>query len=346
MGAVVLVVAACGSAPAKIQNVPAATSETLGAELARAVGAGTSVAILPSAAGLVAVSSDGARRRTLADGKVEWVIVDPRTEVVWFGLAKSSDLLAIDLEAPATEHPAVRKVVTELPNAEVTIDYPPPKAPGPPEEGDIPPGAFGWSGGYSADPWPASAHVIVEVAAAPSLVIAGSTVYGMEDSNKQLEADVAHAKIVDPAFLAELAKRPSHEQKGELADAGKIAVDATACGEIGEDECGKAESIPGTPYLRVVEGGACGDSGCGKMYRLYDPRTKTLLGPEEAAVKNMRQMWGSALVNAWIAPDRAAFVASGRLVRFDRGIVFDASDLDEYFPTGGGWIGGGLYVPY
>jgi hypothetical protein len=339
IAAIVMVGTACGATPAKIQNVPTAGTETLGAELARVVGAGKSVAIMPGPTGLVAISSDGARRRTLADGKVEWVIVDPRTEVVWFGLAKSDDLLAIDLEAPASARPAIRKVITDLPGAEVSIDYPAPKS-----EGDFPMD-FGWTGMYSADPWPASAHVIVEVAAEPSLVLSGSTVYGMEDSNAKLKADVAHAKIADPAFLAELAKRPSHEQKGKLGDAGKVAVDATQCGEASPDECGKAESIPGTPYVRVILGGVCGDSGCGRMYRLYDPKAKKWLGPEEA-VKNTRELWGSAMVNAWVAPDREAFVASGRLVRFDRGIVFDPSDGDEYFPTGGGWIGGGLYVAY
>jgi hypothetical protein len=340
MIAIALVCAACSSAPPKLQNTPAAR-ETLGAELARVVGAGQSVAILPSGQGLVAISSDGARRRTLAAGKIEWVVVDPRAEVVWFGTAKRNDLLAIDLEAPGGEHPAVRTVVTDLPGAEVTIDYPPPKSNQPGD--DLPPG-FGFMGGFSADPWPASAHVIVEITAEPSLAFDGSTVYGMQDSNAELEKALAQAKIMDRAFLVELARRPSHDHPVELADAGKVPVDPAACGEAGED-CGKAEAIPGTPYVRVAVGGVCGDSGCGRMYRLYDPRAKQFLGPEEA-VKNTRELWGSAFVNAWLAPDRAAFVASGRLIRFDRGIIFDPSDGDEYFPTGGGWVGGGVYVGF
>ena len=110
------------------------------------------------------------------------------------------------------------------------------------------------------------------------------------------------------------------------------------------DECGAAQKIPGTTYERVVIESACGDSGCHKIYGLYDPATKKYLGPDKA--KRDRDEWGHALTNAWVAPDGQAFVSEARLIRFDRGIVFDPSDGDNYFPEGGGWLGNEVFVDY
>jgi hypothetical protein len=341
--AIVMTMAACRSAPSDVvsnQELPRA--ETLGAELTRAIGGGESVAILPTGKGLVAMSSDGGRQRVLADGKVVWAIVDPRSEVIWFELQGGSELLAIDLEAPASAKPRIVHAVTALPGAEVTIDYPEPKTALP---DDVPPGAmeFGSMSGYGPSQWPSSQHVVINISPEPALTFRESTVFGTEDANRQGKEATQRAKIADRAFLVELAHRPKHDHGAKPSDAPRVAIDVVRCGAAGED-CGKAQKIPGTKYERVIVESACGDSGCHRMFRLYDPATKTYLGPEKA--KRARDEWGYALANAWVAPDGQAFVSEGRLVRFDRGIVFDPSDGDNYFPEGGGWLGAVVYVDY
>jgi hypothetical protein len=155
--------------------------------------------------------------------------------------------------------------------------------------------------------------------------------FGMEDSNHQAEEQTKQAKINDRDFLVALSRRPNHDHGAKPSDAPSVAGSA-------------AQKIPGTRYLRVVVESACGDSGCHKIYGLYDPATKKYLGPDKA--KRDRDEWGHALTNAWVAPDGQAFVSEGRLIRFDRGIVFDPSDGDNYFPEGGGWLGDEVFVDY
>ena len=123
-------VAACGpGAGGTLGNGGSGTAESRAAALAREVGAGLPVAIVPTAAGLLAVSADGARQRVLIPGPIRWATVDARASVVWFGSPDASTIEVLDLESAAVS-PAVATVVTNLPAETdagppmVTIRYP------------------------------------------------------------------------------------------------------------------------------------------------------------------------------------------------------------------------------
>src|SRR6185295_14738944 len=66
--------------PAGAADVPGSLAAALQDELGR----GGSVAVLGSYDGLIALSVDGKRRRTLVPGQIFGVRVDNRSEVIWY----------------------------------------------------------------------------------------------------------------------------------------------------------------------------------------------------------------------------------------------------------------------
>src|SRR5687767_8666364 len=145
----------CGGPPRGIApNAP----ENLGQTLIREVGAGQSVAIVPSPAGLRAVSADGARDKIIVPGPIRWAIVDERSGVVWYGTPEGATILAVDLRAPVVTVPATATIVAGLP---VETDGGGPLV-------SIRHGDNELTVGH-----PISPHVAVVVAAEPSLIAVG-----------------------------------------------------------------------------------------------------------------------------------------------------------------------------
>lgn len=302
------------------------TAGSLAAVLARDIGAGGPVAIVPTTHGLVATSADGARAQTLVDGPIRWALVDNRAGVVWFGKPDGTTIEVLDLEGAAAPV-AVSTVVTGLPTETdagvplVSIAYPEPSE-------DIPM-ADELSVGHPITP-----HVVLQVEATSSLHGAGG-ILDMWDQTADFEAKIAQAKVPGQALLAQLAARG----KGKSTSPARVStehqvdgIDASACDEA--DYCGKAEEVTAGLW-RVVTSFSCGD-GCYTGWQLYDPGKKVLF----------EQPWARELSDVWLSPDGAALVSNGVVIRLDSGPLPGSPALDgEERAMGGGWLGGGTHLP-
>lgn len=331
IAALVVLLAGCHHADRPVEivgnthaaDLPAKGPETVAAHLQRTIGGGpggASVAILPAADGLVAVSASGLHRTVLVPGAIGWALVDPLADVVWFATeATPTTVLALDLEGPAGAlKPHV--VVTGAPGgftfeADHPSDHPDP---------DIPPAASDMQVAFTGDL--RESRVIVRLASPPTLAGRGG-VYDTANGDEFAARVAREAKLGDTAWLAQLAKRP--DRSGPYvakADASIDGVDASPC-TADAAQCGKGSLVTGTKYANVVVVSGCGD-GCSVGYRLYDFTTKQPIAAE----------WGTWLDRgAVLAPDRSGFVADGVVVRFDRGPLGDVP-ATEARRRGGGWL--------
>jgi hypothetical protein len=326
---VALVAIACGHARNAVGNASTPPAdEPLGARLVRVVGAGRSVAIVGGSMGLRAISSDGERQQVLVAGAVEWSLMDQRANVVWFGTHGGKEIDAIDLEARAEDPPHVEVIVTGLPdphNMQMVgpivygLLYPDPH----PDPSGPPHGAMGpdFSTGGA---WNMTrTKLTLDVGPTPSLY--GSTGYV---SNDEWVDAVKKAAIPGRAFVASLPARPSHAPpEPKRPERTRVdSVDPKNCED--PEQCGEAEPIAGTKYLRVMTANFAGDVRH-ITYKLYDGETKQFVAGE----------WSEWLDEAIVAPDHTAFVVGGHVVSFARGIVAATPKHDG--AIGGGWIGGG-----
>ncbi|MEZ4366676.1 MAG: hypothetical protein R2939_10370 [Kofleriaceae bacterium] len=300
---------------------------SLDATLQREVGAGASVAIVAGPSGLRAISSDGARERTLVPGPVPWALVDHRAHVVWFGSADRTEVRAIDLTAPATATPVAETIVT---GADLQTDA------GQTLWGVRYPGRAGGEPDELSFGHPIGPHALLELADPPSLH-ASSMILAMWDQLDAFEAQVQTAQVVGGDLVAAWAQRGTDgttNPGGALAERPAVSVDLSECDE--PDQCGLAQELDGTGLWRVATAFSCGD-GCYTDWRLYDPSAQRLRD----------EPWANLIADAWVAPDGTAFVTNGAIVRFDRGPLpttplSDGEDPDR----GGGWLGGGQYVGF
>jgi hypothetical protein len=307
---IVALVACAAPARAPVANlVPAPRDTSLAAVLTAEVGAGSAVAILPGKT-LRAISSDGARERVLWPNPVSWTLVDLGARAIWFGDDDGATLYALDLDATA---PQPVLVAADLPRVSPGVAT-----------------AFRilYPGGILSFGALLTPHIQLEVSAAPKLSADGG-IMTLWNTAKPFEDGVAKARIVDPAFVARLAKRSSGITSAAVPPPTRVdGVDPSNCQE--PSVCGTAEPIVHTGLLRVVVGYGCGD-GCYRDFQLYDARAKAFLTGE----------WTKQLVDAWVAPDGSAFVRAGVVYRFDRGPLAQTPPLDG--PQGGGWLGDGAY---
>lgn len=320
-----LATAACGSGAGSgtLGNRGGGGAATLGAALAAEIGAGVPVAIVPTPEGLKAISADGARQRTLVPGPVRWALVDARASVVWFGTDDVTAVKVLDLESLAAS-PAIATAVTGLPSETDA---------GPPLVGISYPSA-GSDGDEVLDVGhPITPHVYLEVGAEPALRAAGG-ILEMWEQQEAYAATVAKATISDRAMLQRLAARGQGRSLGgaKPAEAPRVQLeDLSACEDA--EVCGQAEIV--TPALwRVVTAFSCGD-GCYTMWQLYDADAQRLVEDE----------WAKLISDAWLAPDGSAFVTGGRVVRFDRGPLAATPATEDGSVLGGGWLGGGTFLP-
>lgn len=319
-----------GAGPHAPGNRAGGAGGTLADALASEVGAGRSVAIVGGTDGVRAVSSDGARTRTLVAGPVSWLVVDQRGDVAWFGSPDTTEIRAIDLDAPAAAPIEVHTVVTGLPDGNrvsmvgptrYEILYP---ERGPDEsEGEAWMTAPTFS---TSSPWDMN-RASIGLGIEPTPSVAGSSGY-LQDS--EWEAEVPKAQIADRAFLATLLARPSREVAGDPQppETHLDGVDPANCEEAAD--CGRAQPIVGTRFWRVMTTNLMGDvRHIG--WQLYDTDAKRLLDDE----------WAGWLQSVWVAPDHSAFIVAGIVVRFEGGPV--AATRPDDAAIGGGWLRGGTY---
>jgi hypothetical protein len=303
---------------------------TLAAELERTIGGGSggaSVAILPAADGLVAMSSTGAHRTVLVRGfAVSWVLVDPHRDVVWFSDDARTTIYALDLDAPAANGAKPHVVLTNVPDGYGEFD-----AAYPSEHPDpgIPAGADDTHVSLTMDQ--RERRVVLHVAARPLVEGQGGffdTSATGSDTDVFAGTVAAAAKLADVAFVEALAKRPDRSAIVEQKEVAVEGVDPAPCSD--GTSCGQGVMVTGTKFADIIVGMACGD-GCFLTHRIYDLTTKTAIAADWAT-------WLSR--GAVLSPDRAAFVADGVVVRFDRGPLGDVPDAGAR-RRGGGWIRGG-----
>lgn len=328
----VILLGGCGGAVARPApaNHAAAAGESLAAALIREVGEGRSVAIIAGHTGVRALSSDGARQRMLVAGETAWALIDPRSEVVWFGNADATEIRAIDLEAAAAQPIVVHTIATHVPSGDrvAMVGAPMYDVVYPSQEPGISEGEAWFSGAHFSTGSPfnmARARVQLEIGPAPAL--SGASGYVQDED---WEAEFKSAVVVDRGFLATVLARADHQppEPARPAETKAAGVDPANCEE--PDDCGDAEPIAGTHYWRVLVGTATGDIRH-IAYQLYDADTRQLLTPE----------WATWLDGAWVAPDRSAFVVGGVIVRFDGGPI--AATPTDGGGLGGGWLGGGTF---
>lgn len=321
---------ACGGSSPPVQvGTPAMTERrTLAQALVQDVGAGASVAIVPGLKGLRAISADGAHQRVLVATPVPWAVVDQRSNLVWFGSAERTEMHAIDLDAPASPTVPVITIATGLPaghNMEMVgpiiygVNYIAKTT------GDERPG-LAWESGEKFASASANnmnaASLFLGIDATPSLV--GSAGYVDDES---WATQVAAANLPGRAFVIGLLTRTSH-RPASVARPSETHIDGIDPANCDEpQDCGRAEVIVGTPYLRVMVANLMGDIRH-ISWQLYNGASHQLLSPD----------WATWFSDAYVAPDHSAFIANGRIVRFDRGPL--AGTPADTAGSGGGWIGG------
>ena len=317
----ILALAACTPPPAASRTTAPPAPTTIAAQLAHDLGAHAPVAIVGMRDGVVASSADGAHRRVLTPARARWVLVDHRTNVVWFGNEEASEIRAIDLDATTL---AVTTVVTNLPQpfemvgpAYYGIAYP---QPGDPE------GMSAESPDVATGSCCANAQVTLMISDHPKISASGG--YG---DNPDWVASTQAATIANAAFLVGLAHRAPHAQpKAPETTPATIVVpgvDPQNCEDPGE--CGRGQRLGATHLFRVLTGHVTGDISH-LAYRLYDERTRAFVDAP----------WAEWMQNIRVAPDGSAFIASGAIVRFEGGPLPATPEDGEGRALGGGWLVG------
>lgn len=321
--ALLLALAAC-TPPARApvtSTAPATATATIATQLARELGAHAPVAIVGTSAGVIAVAADGGARRVLTPEHARWVVVDHRSNVVWFGTEDASEIHAIDLDATTL---AVTTVVTKIPQpfemvgpASFGIAYP---------SGDDPEGMSVQFPDFATGSCCASSLITLLISDHPKL--AAGAGYGADDD---WVARTDASTIANPGFLVALAHRPAHARpeaaQAEPATIQVAGVDPKNCED--PKECGRGDRLGATHYFRVLVGHVVGDIGH-FAYRLYDERTRAFVDAP----------WGAWMQNIRVAPDGSAFIAQGAVVRFDRGPLPATPADGEHRADGGGWLAG------
>jgi hypothetical protein len=295
-----------------------AATPSLESELLTKIGTGGSVAILPCPEGLVATSADGARRRVLAPGPVEWALVDNRAQVIWFGRSKEARMLDL-----AAHEPTPELIATHGSDAPIEISY----ARG--EHLVVLVGMY--------DP-----HLVLRMNARAVRWDADLAIYGEisdEDGRdaKRLRASVKWADGARARVQA-LAERGKGRPLLAAPPPRVAAVASVPAAECEAAElCGSATQLGKTRFFAVITSHACGDA-CHTGVQLYDSGSKEFVDAARPA-KRSRVPFGASddtagARDAWVAPGGEGFVSNGKLYHFERGHITGSGHLH-----GGGWLG-------
>jgi hypothetical protein len=300
----------------------ASTSGTVEQTLLEEIGGGGSVAIVPSAEGLLAISAAGQRKRTLIAGAIAWAMVDGRGQVIWFGRDTSIEI--VDLLAP---EPRAELLARQAENHPIEICY----------------GASTCLGLLCTE---YDQHLVLNLRSKRADARIEPALYGaIFDENgkdaRRLKKKFAWAEGGAARAQALAVRGQGRSLPSKIPDKTSQVrgVPQDACESA--DMCGNAEPVGATRYKAVIVGHQCGDA-CHVQKQLYDPKTREFIdaaNPRRRSRKPLPDEKVETIDDAWIAPGGEGFVSNGRLFSFERGLVFDGGVV-----SGGGWLGKQSYV--
>lgn len=301
---------------------------TLLEKLKQEIGMGQPVALLPGKEGLLAVSADGSRKRTLIKEPITSALLDELSQSVWYIQKRSgvSSVYLLDLlKCEVTPEP----ILTKLVEAKRLIVASKKRA-----------------NAVSAGDWRETAAILILDPAAPHLEAEAdvpAVFYG------EGEASVAkHEKKIRSSTFAQegmdrlrtIAQRRSQAPTPvPLRKNYQVkAVPEEACADTGTD-CGRATAMPRGNLWLVLVHNECGDA-CYPDYQLYDPATKVFLDPANPKSRRAAPLKKFLdPIDAWQSPDGSSLIKDGVLYSLSAGIV-----ARNQGGTGGNWLEGGLQV--
>jgi hypothetical protein len=310
---------------------PPAPPAPLGESLPEEIGAGGDVAVLADPSGVVAMSTDGKRRKVLAAGKVEDVLVDNRSQVIWWKrvIDHRSELVYLDLTGAPADPVLVARARQDW--QRVAIGYEQPR------------------------------ELIGDDEAATLLVLGGSEPRfarlgrkctrpsrdgclrhdrepcqaGDDDSQCPVFAPGAAERIT--ALVTRGAGRRVYSplpRRGQLTRMTRVPV-PRAC-----PRCGRAGPLPGTKLWAVLVQ-AVGDF-CHIVPQAYDPAQHQFINIQTGArLARPFNDLNAAIGDIWICPSGEAFVGGGTTGTFASGALAPWRGLSSGGCLGGGWFFGG-----
>lgn len=306
--------------------------------VARVVGQGLPVAIIPTIEGLAAVSADGERWTLLHKGRVPWAVVDERARVIWFGQSLAPDrggddwvaVYALDLFA---SNLAPTRVSARLPGDSVFVVSHPGRGPEGRDEKL-----------WSAIGRGAITTLVVDTRR-PRLEASGGVYMelGLIDAGPHRAAVKAGALDKEAvAFVRGLAKRSGERSNRrplsvapELPE--RLEVPSSGC-ELPE-QCGTWSPWPNPSWVAVVVEHACGDS-CLTRMALWNVEKRALVEWGDGAGAARPGLDGR-FESPIIAPDGSAWTEGGLLMRpGSKPWTWPVPDGEAFAPWGGGWLGG------
>jgi hypothetical protein len=297
----------------------------LAAQLARDVGAGQAVAILPTSDGLLAISADGSRRRQLAPGPIKWALVDDRAQAIWFG--RAGELWMIDLLGGAATPERLARYRGDEP---ITVVYGQDRS----EQLRLMVSEY-------------DSHLNLELTARPSLEFeAGIYDDEMEEQGRQVRRRLS--SVTWDKGARERVKSLATRARGRslfLPDPPEpphvTAVPRAGCEQA--DLCGSAKRLGKTRFFSVITRHSCGDA-CHLVCELYDSESHLFVDPAKPSRRRKNAFLrdeATSLQDAFIPSSGEGVVVNGALYHFNGGLVAGAKDA----ALGGGWLGAAWHLP-
>jgi hypothetical protein len=293
--------------------------------LALEIGAGGDVAVLADSTGVVAISPDGKRKKLLAAGTVEEVLVDDRSRVLWYKrLAdQRSELVFLDLTVPPS--PAVPVARARQDWQRVAIGYADPKETLGDEEAIT---LLDLSGGEPRF------HRLGRKCVRPSrdgCLRHDRVPCQPGDDESECPVFVTGATERLGALIARGAGRRVFSPTPRRAATTRVAV-GRSCGR-----CGRAVPVPGTRLWAVLVQ-AMGGAFCHIVPQTYDPAARQFINIQTGA-RRARPFddADAAIGDIWICRSGTAFVGGGTTGTFARGALARWRGLSAGGCLGGGW---------
>jgi hypothetical protein len=292
--------------------------------LRKEIGAGGDVALLADAAGVIALSPDGKRKKLLAAGQVEDVLVDNRARVVWFKrqVDHRSELVFLDLTA--APGPPVLVARGRQDWQRVAVGYEQPRE----LIGDDEAATLL----AMSDPEPGF-HRLGKCTRATR---DGCLRHDRElcqpgDDESQCPVFAAGAPGRLQALLARTTGRRVFSAAPRRLKLNRVSV-GRSCGQ-----CGKATALPGTQLWAVLVE-SVGDF-CHIFPQAYDPAARQFINIQTGArLDHPFDDLDASLGDIWICPSGTGFVGGGTTGTFAKGALAPWRGLSAGGCLDGGWF--------